>query len=259
MAGEVNLVCSLRASREELWDACSTRAGLEGWYADRVTGTVTTGANVRLEWPELGAAVELRVEELRHNQRVVLVNGKSRVMLAIGDGTIELTHTGLEDEDDVDGFRSSWRVALAILRQALEEHPGAPRRVRWAARPVQTSAELAHLCFTAPQALDRWLGHGAVMGGEGETYRLTLASGELMSGTVLCRAPGRDVALSWSEQNDSVLVLRTLPSPRTAHERVIAVCWSKWGAMEAGEHAIESELRRSVERLGTLLAMTGSA
>jgi uncharacterized protein YndB with AHSA1/START domain len=259
MAGDVNLIWSIRASREELWEACSTRSGLEGWYADRVTGTIANGAKLRLEWPELGATVELYVEDIRHGDRIALVNGKSRVQLTIGEGTVQLTHTGLDDGDDAEGFRSSWRVALAILQQSLEEHPRAPRRVRWAARPARTSAELAHLCFTAPAALDRWLGHGSVMGGEGEAYRLTLPSGEPMSGTVLCRTPGRDVALTWSEQNDSVLVLRTLPSPRASQERVIALCWSKWGATEPGEHAIHGELRRCVERLGALLAMTGSA
>lgn len=258
MAGEVNLICTLRASREELWEACSTRSGLEGWYADRVTGTVANGAKLRLEWPELGASVELYVEELRESHRIVLVNGKSRVALSVGDGTLELTHTGLDDDDDVEGFRSSWRIALAILRQSLEEHPRSPRRVRWAARPAHTSAELAHLCFTAPAALDQWLGRG-VMGAEGEPYRLTLPSGATMTGTVLSRTPGRDVALSWAEQNDSVLVLRTLPSPRATRERVIALCWSKWGATDPGEHAAEGELRRAIERLGTLLAMTGSA
>ncbi|HEX3597075.1 MAG TPA: hypothetical protein VHU80_18330 [Polyangiaceae bacterium] len=259
MTGEVKLECSIRASREELWEACSTRSGLEGWYADKVTGTVAPGARLKLEWPELGAAVELDVEDVRQNERLALVNGKSRVTLAVADGHVELLHSGLTEEDDVEGFRSSWRVALAILKHSLEEHPRAPRRVRWAARPAQTSAELAHLCFTAPAALERWLGQGSLMGGEGEAYRLTLLSGDSMSGTVLCRVAGRDVALTWIEQNDSVLVLRTLPSPRVSQERVVALCWSKWGATEAGEHAIENELQRALERLGALFAMSGSA
>ncbi len=259
MTGEVKLSCSTRASREELWEACGTRSGLEGWYADRVTGTVARGAKLRLEWPELGAAVELEVEDVQQNERLVLVNGKSRVSLAVSEGSIELIHSGLADEDDADGFRSSWRVALAMLKHSLEEHPRAPRRVRWAARPAHTSAELAHLCFTAPAALERWLGRASALGAEGDRYHLTLLSGESMTGTVLCRAPGRDVALTWEEQNDSVLVLRTLPSPRASQERVVAICWSKWGATEPGEHAIETELRRSLERLGALLAMSGSA
>jgi uncharacterized protein YndB with AHSA1/START domain len=259
MAGEVHLVFSARASREELWEACGTRSGLEAWYADRVTGSVSRGAMVRLEWPELGATLELGVEELRPNELIVLANGKSRVSLAVSDGRIELTHEGLTSEDDTEGFASSWRVALATLKHSLEEHPRAPRRTRWAARRAQTSAELAHLCFTAPAALDRWLGQNAVMGAEGEAYSLTLSSGERMSGKVLCRVAGRDVALSWEEQNDSILALRTLPSPRAERERVVAICWSKWGATEAGEHAVETELKRALERLTGILAMSGQA
>jgi uncharacterized protein YndB with AHSA1/START domain len=259
MTGEVHLVCSIEASREELWEACSTRAGLECWYADRVTGSVARGAVLRLEWPDLGATVELVVEEVRPDERIVLVNGASRVALSVSEGRLELWHAGLESEDDVQGFSSSWRVALAILKQALEEHPGSPRRIRWAARSVRASPELVHLCFTAPAALDRWLGRGSRMGAEGESYSLTLPSGETVSGTVLCRSEGRDVALSWSEQNDSVIVLRTLPSPRKAEERVAAICWSKWGATEPGERALEKQLNEALERLGALLAMSGSA
>jgi uncharacterized protein YndB with AHSA1/START domain len=203
--------------------------------------------------------LELGVEEVRPNELIVLANGKNRVSLAVSDGQVELTHEGLSSEDDLEGFASSWRVALATLKHALEEHPRSPRRTRWAARRAQTSAELAHLCFTAPAALDRWLGQGTVMGAEGEAYSLTLSSGERMSGKVLCRVAGRDLALSWEEQNDSILALRTLPSPRADRERVVAICWSKWGATEPGEHAVEGELKRALERLSGILAMSGRA
>jgi tRNA pseudouridine-54 N-methylase len=97
------------------------------------------------------------------------------------------------------------------------------------------------------------------MGAEGEAYSLTLSSGERMSGKVLCRVAGRDLALSWEEQNDSILALRTLPSPRADRERVVAICWSKWGATEPGEHAVEGELKRALERLSGILAMSGRA
>src|SRR5262249_7507851 len=155
------------ASREELWQACSTRSGLESWYADRVTGTVARGGVLRLEWPDLGASVELIVEEVRPDDRVVLANGKSRVALAVGEGRLELSHEGFQSEDDLLGFRSSWRVALSMLKHALEEHPGSPRRIRWAARTVRASPELVHLCFTSSAALERWVGQGSRMGAEG--------------------------------------------------------------------------------------------
>jgi uncharacterized protein YndB with AHSA1/START domain len=259
MTGEVHLSCSIRASREELWEACSTRSGLECWYADRVTGTVARGSVLRLEWPDLGATVELGVDAVHPGERVLFVNGASQVSLAVFDGRIELSHAGLESDDDVQGFQSSWRVALSLLKHSLEEHPGSPRRIRWAARSVKASPELVHLCFTSPAALDKWVGRGSRMGGEGDAYALTLPSGERISGKVLSRSEGRDVALSWDEQNDSVLIFRTLPSPRIDEERVAAICWSKWGATEPGERALERQLNEALERLGAMLAMSGRA
>jgi uncharacterized protein YndB with AHSA1/START domain len=259
MTGEVRLQRSIRASRADLWQACSTPAGLEGWYADRVTGPFTRGGTVRLEWPDLGAGIELTVSEVVPGERLALTNGESRVVLDVGDGLVSLVHEGLTTDDDIEGFRSSWSVALAVLAHAMEQHPGAARRTRWCARPARTSASLAHLCFTEPEALATWLGGAIVMGAEGEAYSLRLGSGDPVSGRVLVRSGGRDVALTWHEQNDAVLVLRTLPSPKSDEERIVAVCWSKWGPTGPGERALENELRRSLERLAGVLAMSGQA
>jgi uncharacterized protein YndB with AHSA1/START domain len=259
MAGEIRLVRSVRATRAELWQACSTPSGLEGWYADRVTGALNRGGSVRLEWPELGAGVDLDVAELVPNERLVFRNGDSRVAIDVADGKVSLAHEGLADDDDLEGFRSSWHVALAVLTHALEAHPGAGRRTRWAARPARTTAGIAHLCFTEPEALRSWLAEDAIIGAEGERYSLTLGSGERMSGRVLVRSGGRDVALTWEEQHDSVVVLRTLPSPKSDRERVVAACWSKWGPTSPGERAVENELRRALERLAAMLAMSGEA
>jgi hypothetical protein len=49
---------------------------------------------------------------------------------------------------------------------------------------------------------------------------------------VLANTPGRDIALSWPEDGDSVLCLRTLPSPRTLEERLLLVYWSRWSETE---------------------------
>ena len=258
MTGEVRLERSFRASRKELWEACATRSGLEGWYADRVSGTLARDGKVRLEWPELGARVDLDVEEHVPDRRIVFSHGATRVILAISEGRVSLTHEGLDAEDDVQGFESSWRVALAMLRHALEVHPGKPRRTRWVVRGVSTSASLAHLCFTEPEALATWLGRGATVGDEGQPFVIRTANGESISGDVLIRDGGRDVAFSWREQSDSVLVFRTLPSP-TAEGRILAACWSKWGPTQAGERAVVTELSRALDRLALVLSKSGEA
>jgi uncharacterized protein YndB with AHSA1/START domain len=262
MTGEVRLERTFRASRKELWEACATRSGLEAWYADRVSGTLGTDGKVRLEWPELGARVDLEVEELVEGRRIVFSHGETRVILAVSDGRVTLTHAGLDASDDVKGFESSWRVALAVLGHALEVHPGKPRRTRWVVRGISTSATLAHLCFTEPEAIATWLGRGATIGQEGEPYAIRAANGEHISGDVLIRDGGRDVAFSWREQSDSVLVFRTLPSPPTpsgGDGRIIAACWSKWGPTQAGERAVVTELSRALDRLALVLSKSGEA
>jgi uncharacterized protein YndB with AHSA1/START domain len=259
MTGEVRLERSFRASREELWEACATRSGLEGWYADRVSGSLALDGKIRLEWPELGARVDLDVTEHVPNDRVVFAHGETRVILAVDDGKVALTHEGLSDSDDVAGFESSWRVALALLGHALEKHPGKPRRTRWIVRGASASAPLAHLCFTEPQALSTWLGQKAQIGDEGGAFSIQTAAGERMTGKVLVRDGGRDVAYSWHEQSDSVLVFRTLPAPDSEDGRLLAACWSKWGATQAGERAVVTDLSRALDRLATVLSKTGDA
>jgi hypothetical protein len=255
----VRLERSFRASRQELWEACATRSGLEGWYADRVSGSLSPDGKIRLEWPELGARVDLDVEEHVLNDRVVFAHGETRVTLAVEDGKVALTHQGLDDSDDVAGFESSWRVALAVLGHALEVHPGKSRRTRWVVRGATTSATLAHLCFTEPQALSTWLGQKALVGEEGEPFSIQTAAGERMTGDVLVRDGGRDVAYSWHEQSDSVLVFRTLPAPDSDDGRLLAACWSKWGPTQAGERAVVTDLSRALDRLALVLSKSGDA
>jgi hypothetical protein len=105
---------------------------------------------------------------------------------------------------------------------------------------------------------------------EGERYFMTGLSGDPMTGTVLAADGGRDVAFSWEETDDSVVVLRSLPSPASKDERVIAMCWSRWlsaspetGAQGKAEEAeiqrVEGELKRAVQRLALVLDRSGIA
>ncbi|HVU05761.1 MAG TPA: hypothetical protein VHE30_28630 [Polyangiaceae bacterium] len=258
MTGVVRLGKSIHASREDLFRYCATTQGLERWYADRVTGRVARGSEIRLEWSELGAGVDLRVTEVIQNESVVFENGESRLTLRFGDGTISLLHEGPDVANDVPGFESSWQVALAVLAHALTVHGGRPRRTRWVTRPARTSASRAHVCFTEPEALSRWFGHNAWIGAEGEEYELELADGEAMQGTVLARVPGRDVAYVWEDRGDSVLVMRTLPLT-TPGERLVALCWSQWTKETPDEDHVLLGLERALERLALVLAQSGDA
>jgi uncharacterized protein YndB with AHSA1/START domain len=268
MTGDLHIDRRVSASSSELWDACATPRGLEGWYADKVSGTIASGGTVRLEWPGLQSSAVLEVVEWAPERRVVYRNGDSRVALDVADQRVSLTHSGLGGTDDIEGFRSSWRVALAVLAHSLEVHRGRQRRASWFLSRARTSARTAHMYFTAPEGLSAWLSRGSGVPREGETYSMTTLGGAPMSGRVLAVEDGRDVAISWQEADDSVLVFRSLPSPARRDERILAACWSRWmapnsrredGVRQVEAKQTEAELERSVRRLARELDKGGVA
>jgi len=263
MTGDLHIGRRISAPGDELWQACATARGLESWYADRVTGTVAAGERLQLEWPGLGVSFCLDVEECAAPRRVAFRNGPSVVSLEVEEGHVALTHRGLGATDDFEGFEASWRVALALLGHALESHRGKRRRASWFCRRARTTAELAQVYFSDPGGLAAWLGEATALRGDGQKYSVRSFAGEAMNGRVLVDS-ARDIALSWQERNNSVLVFRTLPSPLSARERVLALCWSRWIHPSGGEedHTVtttENELRRSLNRLGRVLDQSGSA
>jgi uncharacterized protein YndB with AHSA1/START domain len=259
MTGDLRLVRPCGATRAELWKACATAEGLETWYADKVTGSLSPGGGVRLEWPALGARVDLDVVDWVPNDRVVFADAGSRVTLAVGDGQVSLIHEGLSTPDEFEAFRSSWRLALALLATSLDVHPGLVRRPAWFARPMRGTSSLAHVCFTEAEVLGAWLGRTERIGAEGDECRLELRAGNRLTGKVLVRSESRDLALTWREMNDSVLSFRTFPSPGSAEERVVALCWSRFGPPRPNERAVEEGLRASLDQLAMLMRQSGAA
>ncbi|HTM45765.1 MAG TPA: SRPBCC domain-containing protein [Polyangiaceae bacterium] len=220
------------ASRRQLWEACSSAESLARWQADDVSGEVRAGSKLTLRYPAFGAEVSLNVRECVPEQLLVFQTEGSQVELRFFDGGIALVHSGAEVAVDPQGILSSWRLSLAQLAHSVERHPEEDRTVNWVLRRAQASAELVHLCFTEDHCLSQWLGQGRV-GAEAERYEIQGQEGLALSGIVKVNVSGRDVALSCETLRDSMLILRTLPSPSGASERIIALCWSSWGEQDA--------------------------
>jgi uncharacterized protein YndB with AHSA1/START domain len=246
------------ATREELWAACTTAHGMSKWQADVVSGDAATAKAITLSWPALKLSVELKVQEVVPNERVVLVVGPSRLTMEIEPGVVRLTHEGLRSADEEDGMRSAWRTSLGLLAHSLSKHPGRERRVRWTTRPATTSPELTHVYFTDPFAMTQWLTQTGSVGQEGSSVALTLLSGEPLTGEVLANTPDRDVAFTWQEQQDSYLVFRTFPSPRDPDQRLLAIAWSRWYP-EPFPEATSRFLDSALERLARTLERRGNA
>ncbi|MEZ4234345.1 MAG: hypothetical protein R3B89_34540 [Polyangiaceae bacterium] len=269
---EIQIERRIVAPSLEVWRALSTARGLALWQADEVKGEVRAGAVVELGWPALGVSLELEVGELEPGRRVVLQDNDTKLELEVIAGGVRLTHHSVQDADR-DGMASSWHLALSQLAHGLERHPGLERVSHWAAQPLSASAETIYAFATEPALSARWLWSGTVRQ-EGERAELRFAERSL-SGRVLCHVPGRDVSVVWEEEDASTLSLRTLPSPFTADERIVALVWSTWQVHaepesdpHAGEHAalksqpsvpIVAELDLALERLKHLLRGAGEA
>lgn len=247
------------ASVDALWLACATPAGIAGWQADKVTGSVEAGESVGLGWPDLGVSIRLDVLELLEGRSVVFGHGDSRVRFDVREGEVELSHSAPFEEDEELGTESSWRLALGTLAHYLDRYAGRERDTVWLVKPAAISAEAAHAFFTLPDALGAWLGRAtAPLGEVGSRYRIALSGGGSMSGIVLAHTEGRDLALRWDEANYSVITFRTLPSPNGEHERLLVISWSRWQELENAER-IAGELDGALARLVQLLSAPGDA
>lgn len=258
MTEVIRLERSIAAPVDAAWEACATPRGIARWQADEVAGTVERGSSLVLRWPKLGARVDLDVVDIEPRRRLVLKSGDAVLALDLVPGSIRLEHAGLAPGDELEGVTSSWRLSLALLAQSLEHHRGRDRHVTWLVRRATTSAAAVHAFFTDGSALGSWLARRGSVGPEGTRYALELTSGAPMSGRVLSNTPGRDVALEWNEQDGSVLVMRSLPSPVDPEERVIALCWSRWSA-ERPAPPPTGELEAALDRLARIVGSDASA
>jgi uncharacterized protein YndB with AHSA1/START domain len=248
------------APTERIWQACSNVSGLRAWQADEIEGEIAPGAELVLGWPTLGVAVQLEVELVEEQRRIVLSADDSRLELVIAPGRVSLTHSADFDDDECAGTLSSWRLSLATLAHYLEHHDGRERRVHWAVTRATTSIEDAHAFFTLSGAQSGWLTRGSSgtgIGATGSEIALDLAWGSPMTGHVLSHTPPRDMLLSWRETNQSLLALRTLPSPDTENERLLIATWSSWGLSQTAP--IAQNLSAALSRLSRVLENRASA
>lgn len=249
---------TLEVPAPALWSYISTAEGLSAWHADVVTGSLREGVFVA-KYPTLGAELPLRVESQAPGRMVALRAGQSQVTLSVEPLTAStskarISHAGLEPSDDLDGFRSSWELALALLDLAATEHPGQPRSVIWCFERVPVAASLAHYYFSTAQGLAAWLGEtDRDVGPVGSEIAIRLSRELKLSGRVLCHQPGRDVCFSWRELNGAALTLRTLPVGES--ERQLALSYSSFSPQHADTP--RQELKAAMKRLGERLRSVG--
>lgn len=258
MSQTIELAQTIDAPLDLIWRSCAQPRGIVNWQSDEAEGDVRLGGRLRLHWAALDSTVELEVIAFEPKRVLGLRQGKTAVEFHFQEREVTLVHHGLRSDDDVEGLRSSWRLALAQLAHYVERHPGRQRRVEWLIRHARVSPELFYLSLTEPQ-LSRWLIQQGSIPAEGEPYELVLRNDLRLSGRVLANVPGRDVALSCREAGDAVLAFRTLPAPTAPGARFVAAVWSEWGPPRPSSDDIVEALGDGLDELLGWLTRVGTA
>ncbi len=248
---EISLTWPLSASPGTVWPYLTSATGLSCWQADEVTGSLEDGA-FSLRWPALGARLDVSVADVRREEHIRLKAGQNVLDLRLKADSIELTHQGLDEADDLEGLRSSWKVALCLLDHAVRHHPGQRRKVDWLFRQIPLGPELAHYYFTDQNGLASWLGTSSASLEVGRRYALALDHLALR-GEVLLAEPARDVALAVDNLSASFLAMRTLPAPEDG--RVVALGLSSFAPVDT--RAVLSDLEHGLDRLASVLSAQG--
>ena len=251
---------SIDAPPDRIWWACSTIDGLSAWQADEVSGSVVRGGMLEFRWPGLGLSADVEVTTLQPMRSIALSTPSWRLNLELHGSVLALTLEGPRSTEELAGAMSGWKLSLAMLRHQLIHHWGGSRVSDWIVRPVQASAAQLHVFFSDPVGLHTWLGDTKTsLGEEGTPVQLALRWGEALAGEMLAHTPERDLALSWQQHGNSLLSMRSLPSPRSEHERLVLLQWSRWHAASAETNATLEHLDASLSRLAQLFVVSGSA
>ncbi len=252
-----HLVQPIRASREIIWKALSESSGLAAWAADVVEGAVQTGARLHLRWPALGAELEVNVTDYEEGQRVAFAWGDHDVSFTVQDGGVSLECSGIGEQDELEGTGSAWTLSLATLAHYCESHQGRSRSVCWLTGVAPTTPEVLHAYLTEPWAHNVWLGTGSGFGVVGSDVSVTLSGDMTLSGRVLAHTQGRDLLVSWTDDDDSVVAFRSIPSP-TSDDRMVLIAWSRWSESAPPEGAF-GHLQTAHLRLINVLSRAGQA
>lgn len=140
VGGYANSV-TVRAPRERVFDALTTPAGLRGWWTTRVSGSATSGGEVRLEFEGMDEYIVLRVDVATRPSLVRWTcvvhtslrewDGTTLTFDISGDASdvckLNFKHIGLTPKlDCYDDCKLGWEYFLASLVAYVENGQGTP-------------------------------------------------------------------------------------------------------------------------------------
>ena len=200
-------VLEIDSTPEAVWNAIATPEGLASWFPPKARVEPGVGGTLTYEWsPDTVGVCRIEAWDAPRHLRTTwpFVTEGQPDALAVdwfiegkaGATVLRLVHSGFGPDDgwdsDYQGTRRGWMFELCALKVYLESHVGKQRRSFWVRHATELEPADVWRRFTSPGDFMR---EGNVDGvAVGETYRITLADGQVLEGEVrLAAAP-----MQWS-------------------------------------------------------------
>lgn len=221
----VELAWTLPAPGEKVWAAWTDPRHLAGWFCDRAEGVMEPGMTFTWHWDAMATSAPCTVLEVDPGKRFALEAGPMllEVKLVGGAGPrtgLKLINSGLPDaEEEVQGTRSGWLMAVALLKKYLTDYWDLPKKQVFVWR--EAGFEYSHVI---------------------DLYRLPRREEWLGGAPPVLEDTGSEVALDWVERK-GVLELKAFPRLGKRHVGMRATSWDG-ASMDVWPEAIEEALDR---------------
>jgi uncharacterized protein YndB with AHSA1/START domain len=255
---------SVATPAAQAWKAWADPATLSQWFTDRARGEAREGASFTWYFDRFGSDFTYTVLAADEPRRLILSGsppGRPPYVLEIviqeeaSGCRVRVINSGFamgaDNDEEFEGVESGWIMTLSIMKEYLEHHAGRSRHSFFAMQAAPFGYEEVLHYFTRADGLARWLSAGGEIGPAGSAYKLTLHSGESITGRVLA-ITSREVALSWEEIGGVLEMKAFMLGPRT---RALCLRGCGWGFSEEGAARIEMQMSRALDRL--VRALTG--
>jgi uncharacterized protein YndB with AHSA1/START domain len=255
------------ATPQQAWEAWADPEKIAQWFVDRASGEAKPGGTMTWFFDNFGYVLPYKVLDAVPGELFVLKwdppQGNSgilevRIAREGGSTRVRLIQSGFGEDakwnEEYEGVASGWQMALAILRNYLENHFGQRKNQLLVMRSATFEYVQLRPYFLDTAKLSQWLTTGGSIGKVGDACQLTLRDAGKLSGRVLAVTKW-EVALSWQEIGGTLELKGFSMGP----QRVVGVRCMSWMQTPGEMKQLEGQLATAVERLAALFPTPAAA
>ncbi len=248
----------IHAPADRVWEAWADPVRISQWFVDRAEGFAEPGATITWFFDSFHFHISYHVLRSEPGKSYAIrwenaPPGREPGVLEVtlsqagGETVLRLVESGFREgaewDQEYEGVSSGWSMALALLKHYAENYFGMPRASWLLMRPAAYIAEQVVPLERTADGLGRWLTRAGALGTVGDSCRLTLQSGETLSGRVLALTKS-ETCVGWDEVQGALEFKAFAMGP----QKMIglrASAWADGGArLEAAKPAMEAALDR---------------